>query len=147
MRLNTIYSVNRWLKESLEGEAPVAFHPDESLVLPSYRVKWGRSRAMKLKPAGKVIGTDFVIYCVARRGEYNVSRRLASVALRMLKRWNEGAFFVPRYILGSENEGPVDYVAFKNIEVSEDQIPEHPELAIEKIRAIVISISSPTNDL
>lgn len=140
MSTNTVYSVNKWLRENLEVLAPIAFHRDEELVLPSYRVKWGVIRSLKVKPEGTVLGADFKIFCLAPKGDFKKARELANFAYAKLKKHKEGTFFVPRYVLGHEEDGPDGYIAFKDIEVRESNLPDHPEIALEVVRALAITI-------
>ena len=142
MSQNTIYSVNKWFREVLEPIAPIAFHHDEPLVLPSYRVRWGVERSLSIKPKGVVRGEEFQLYCLAPRAEVNTSRRIASLALSKIKSWPEGTFFVPRYILGEEENGPIDFIAFRDLEVKETFLPGHPELSVQIIRGVALAIET-----
>jgi len=142
MSQNTIYSVNKWLKEVLEPIAPIAFHHDEPLVLPSFRVSWGVERSLNVKPRGSISGAQFQLYCLAPRAEVNTSRRMASLALSKIKSWPEGTFFVPRYVLGEEENGPIDFIAFRDVEVREAFLPEHPELSVQIIRGVALAIEN-----
>ncbi len=135
--------MNKWLRENLEATAPIAFHPAEEIILPSYRIQWRNSRPLRIKPQGLVIGTDFRIYCLAPRGDKHQSRLLADKAISLLKKWNEGTFFVPRYVYGEEASGPIDFIAFKNVESRTEFLPEHPEISVEVIQAIAIALIEP----
>lgn len=144
MILHTTYSVNRWLAQKLGRYGHTAFTEAEDLPLPGFQVAWGEERELQLSPRGALSGTRFSIFCAAPSGQRHISRRLATIALAVLREASAG-FAIPRYRYPfREGDQPVGRITLRDISARELHDPKYPELALHIVRATALTINPPT---